>query len=731
MKFFHSLRFKLVAFSIIIEIIVLSLLIFNAHRLILSHLTTQSQKQIESIKANFQASILPLLVERDYGSLDSLLNQFTQTKNIAYIFIVKEDRIISNAKWKEQNKLPQQDTQIDPTDNIYDTYMDIIFANQSYGRVYFGLDMSFLRQAQNELLSQSFIIALIEILLSIILLFSIGYLLTKHLSTLTQLAEKISQNQFDIDININAKDELGLFAKTFNMMSQKIKKQFSTIQQQNEIKKAIFDNMSHIIIVTNENGIITSFNKPAEILLGYKASELIGKFSIELFHDKDEILKVSQELSAKFNQEIPANFTTFVYKTNQDLYNQRDWKYITKDGKTVIINLTITALKNEDGNIYGYIGVGENKTETYKLEKSLKEESHRVKTILENAGDFIHVLDNAGNLIMYSDSFLDSLGYTKEEAKTLNVRDWDKTFDPESMLQDLIDHPQIFETIHTRKDGTTFAVEIKTKGILLDNHKYLYAASRDITERLEAQKQLHQKDILLQQQSRLASMGEMIGNIAHQWRQPLSVISTLSTSYKLKQEFDLGIDSTQVFEDMEKINESAQHLSQTIDDFRNFFKSSNENTHFSVLGVIEDCEKMTAATYHNHFIELKKDIKTSHLEYYGSSSMLSQVILNVLSNAKDALNEIEKDDKIVTITVSLEKNNLIISIKDNAGGVPEEIIEKIFDPYFTTKHQSQGTGIGLYMSSQIIQKHFKGEFSVQNIKDKNGFGAQFDIKLPL
>ncbi len=731
MKFFQSLRFKLVAFSIIIEIIVLSLLIFNADRLILSHLGTQSIKQIESIKGNFQASILPLLVERDYGSLDSLLNEFTNTQNISYIFIIKEGTIISNSHWDTKKPLPTEDIQIHPNDNIYDTKVEITFANQNYGTVYFGFDMSFLKQAEEELLFQSFFIAMIEIFLSIILLFSIGYLLTKHLFTLTDAAEKISQNQFDIDINIKSKDELGLFAKTFNKMSHTIKNQFSTIEKHNAIQKAIFDNMAHIIISTDKYGIITSFNKPAEIFLGYKAEEVIGKVTPEIFHDKEEIIQAAQELSHEFNKEIPANFKVFSYKTDHGLFNQRKWKYITRDEQILIVELTVTALKDETGSIYGYIGVAENKTETYLLEQSLKKESNRVKTILENAGDYIHVLDSKGNLIIHSDSFIQSLGYTKEEAKTLNVKDWDKNFDPNVMLNSLMKEIQIFEAVHTKKDGSQFPVEIKTKQIILDGQPYLYAAARDISDRIQSQKELHQKDILLQQQSRLASMGEMIGNIAHQWRQPLSVISTLSTSYKLKKELEMPIETEVVFDDMKKINESAQHLSKTIDDFRNFFKSNNESSLFLIMSVIEDCKKMTSATFHNHFIELKQEIENPKLEYYGSSSMLSQVILNILANAKDAFIESKIQNKIVTITVYTENKELIISIKDNAGGVPEEIIEKIFDPYFTTKHQSQGTGIGLYMSSQIIQKHFEGEFSVQNLEDENGFGAQFDIKLPL
>ncbi len=729
MKLVNSLRFKLVVFSLIIEVTALSLLIINADRLILNHLSSSINKQIESTKSNFQAALLPLLIERDYATLDSLLKDYTNSKDIIYILIKKDDTTISNSNWNKKEFIPIQSTKITSNENIYHTSVDITFANQVYGKVYFGFNTSFLHQASKELFSQSFIIAALEIILSILLLFSIGYFLTKHLSTLTEASEKIAQNQFDIDLNIKSKDEIGLLSRTFNKMATKIKTQLFTIEEQNQLKKAIFDNMAYNVLVFDRYGLITSYNKQAEKTFGYKASELINKEFITILHKKEDLEKKAKELSNIFQETIEPNFKVITYKTDKGLENQNYWEVITKENKELIIKLSITALRDKDNNIYGYIGVAEDKTEKYYLEKSLEEETHRIKTILENAGDFIHILDKDGNLYMYSSSFINSLGYTEQEAKSLNIKDWDKNFKFKDDFDALLKQPKTFESEHTRKDGTTFDVEIRTKGIILDGKYYLYAASRDITERNQIQEELRQKDILLQQQSRLSSMGEMLGNIAHQWRQPLSLISATATGYQLKSE--LGMKSTQeeTLKDMKKINEAVQYLSKTIDDFRNFFRSNNKKEIFKLAKVIDDCENITSASFKNNHIILKKLIENTDLEYNGASSMLSQVILNIFSNAKDILVEKNIKNKIVTITLKKEQNITIIKIKDNAGGVPEEIIDKIFDPYFTTKHQSQGTGIGLYMSSQIIQKHFDGSLSVKNTKDENGFGAEFTIKI--
>ena len=157
---------------------------------------------------------------------------------------------------------------------------------------------------------------------------------------------------------------------------------------------------------------------------------------------------------------IEPNFKVITYKTDKGLENQNYWEVITKENKELIIKLSVTALRDNDNNIYGYIGVAEDKTEEYYLEKSLEEETHRIKTILENAGDFIHILDKDGNLYMYSSSFINSLGYTEQEAKSLNIKDWDINFKFKNDIDALLKLPKTFESVHIRKDGTTFDVEI-------------------------------------------------------------------------------------------------------------------------------------------------------------------------------------------------------------------------------------------------------------------------------
>jgi signal transduction histidine kinase len=231
----------------------------------------------------------------------------------------------------------------------------------------------------------------------------------------------------------------------------------------------------------------------------------------------------------------------------------------------------------------------------------------------------------------------------------------------------------------------------------------------------------------------LAALGEMIGNIAHQWRQPLSAITSSISGLRLKQEFGL-LEDKDISQTSEDIIKSANFLSKTIDDFRNFFKKEREVVDFFIDEVIKNTLDITKAGYQNDSIIVEFDAE--HIKYRGCPTELTQVILNILSNAADAFNSnnIDGSDRYVKIVTKTTEEFVEIGITDSAGGIEPHILEKIFDPYFTTKHQSIGTGIGLYMSSEIIKNTFNGNIyainDTMNINNKSYKGAKFIIELP-
>ena len=245
------------------------------------------------------------------------------------------------------------------------------------------------------------------------------------------------------------------------------------------------------------------------------------------------------------------------------------------------------------------------------------------------------------------------------------------------------------------------------------------ALQMETTERLNAQAELRKKDMLLLQQSRLAAMGEMIGNIAHQWRQPLNMLGLLVQEMPMiykRGEFSAEYLGANV----ERMLETINHMSMTIDDFRNYCRPCNENEDFKILEIVGKTISLLESSSHQ--------IRTAVVAacdpvVNGCANEFSQVLLNIMINARDAFVTKNVADPTITIEVGNENGKCVVTITDNAGGIPEEIIDKIFDPYFTTKGPEQGTGVGLFMAKTIVEKHMFGSLSACNV---NG-GAQFRI----
>lgn len=247
-------------------------------------------------------------------------------------------------------------------------------------------------------------------------------------------------------------------------------------------------------------------------------------------------------------------------------------------------------------------------------------------------------------------------------------------------------------------------VKLKTKRLHDVNKKLANKIKKELEINLE-------KDRILAQQQKMISMGQMIENIAHQWRQPLSIISTRASTLKLKNDLNM-LENKELNEALEQIVSTSNYLSQTIDDFRYFFKPQKEKAIFSLSLAIQKSIELTKLSLEQN--DIKVIFKEREINIYGYETELIQVFINAINNSKDAFFEKNIKDKLILINLKIIKDRVHIEFLDNALGVPEMIINKIFEPYFTTKHQYNGTGIGLYMSSEIITKHMKGSIFMVN-----------------
>ena len=268
--------------------------------------------------------------------------------------------------------------------------------------------------------------------------------------------------------------------------------------------------------------------------------------------------------------------------------------------------------------------------------------------------------------------------------------------------------------------------------VLVYRQYLLKQMNKELYKKVEIEmKKNEEKHRISIQQSRMASMGEMLENIAHQWRQPLSTISVVASGIELKKELNI-LNDEELDDALKHIKNATQYLSNTIEDFRNFFSKDKISSNINIRSTINKTIDLVSSTFAKEGITLVRNIQD--INFASFENELIQVLMNILINAKDAL-ENKQSQKLIIIKVKQHKNNIIITIKDNAGGINEDIIDKIFEPYFTTKHQFNGTGIGLYMSKLISEKHLDGEIIVRNVSfEFNNTiyqGALFKIILPL
>ena len=262
-------------------------------------------------------------------------------------------------------------------------------------------------------------------------------------------------------------------------------------------------------------------------------------------------------------------------------------------------------------------------------------------------------------------------------------------------------------------------------------------AVQDITKDYEIQEKLKQKDQIMYQQSKMAALGEMIGNISHQWRQPLTAISAAASDIRLRSDFGT-LKEEDILENTDMIMKNTRYLSETINTFRNSIKKKKEVKEIILQEEIDTALNIISAALEENHIELQNNIDYNNLvKITIMEAEFSQVIINIIDNAKDILLEREicnKSDSAklhengwIKLELKQTDTQAIITIEDNGGGIAEDTLPKIFDPYFTTKHQSQGSGLGLYISHKIIVESLKGKLYVKNTHN----GAKFYIELPL
>jgi PAS domain S-box-containing protein len=646
------------------------------------------------------------------------------------------------------------------------------------------------------------------------------------------------------------------------------------------LQDAILNSANFSSIATDAKGVIQIFNIGAERMLGYAAADVINKITPADISDPQEVILRSEALSIELGVLISSGFEALVFKASRGIEDIYELTYIRKDGSRFPAVVSVTALRDADGAIIGYLLIGTDNTARKRAEEIQKllerspeatqkqygaiteqniaavyvvqdgmfsyvneafvkvsgydsadeimnqipisnfilpteqtkvyeiirkrlsgeVESAHYETVflrkdgtqviveihgavgeynykpaiigmlidktvekkaevfrnllLSSLGDGVFGIDSDGKTTFVNDAALAMLGYEMNEVvgfdqhelfhhRYQNLEPYPKSECP--IYKTIVDGvTRDEEEVFIRKNGEYFPVHLRVAPMMtLDTITGAVVVFQDVTERKILEENLRlintnlsimvkeetdkrvENEKLLIQQSKMAMMGEMIGAIAHQWRQPLNSLGMTIQDVEMAYKFN-ELDEKYIATFKKDAMAIIQSMSVTIEDFRNFFSPNKKQEEFFVEDAVNDILKIMASQLRINSVEVIFDSeKSSRHKYMGYKNELKQVLLNILANAKDALLEVRRDSSFIKIDIDEDDKSLTISIEDSAGGIPENVIDKIFDPYFTTKSADKGTGIGLYMSKEIVESSLNGKLGVTNTQN----GARFTMEL--
>ncbi len=470
-------------------------------------------------------------------------------------------------------------------------------------------------------------------------------------------------------------------------------------------------------------------------MFGYKKGE-VEKFSswFKLIHNEDK-----KNVELLFEKIFAKKSTSIICEYRLQTKNN-GFKWVLARGKVFF---------DSEGNLDRMLMMSMDIDKNKRMKKELLD----IELLVEDGKIVIFKLFNDENLsVKYISNSIKSFGFYKKDFENKDINFIDLIYkDDVSIVKaaikavlknDLKDLTFVCRSLNASNEIRW----ISCRSIPIKNHSgevsFFYGYINDITKIKVSQEELklqvkeevdknRQKDRILIQQSKLAAMGEMLGSIAHQWRQPLNnvslIIQFLRDNYRNE---DVSTSKLEKF--MNKANYHIEYMSDTIDDFRNFYKPSKTQNEFSLKLCVDSLLYMVKTQFENENIKI--DFEFEDVLIINYENELKQSILNILNNAKDALllkKKNTKFDALISIKIKKdifkEEKTVKLIISNNGGNIKEDIIDKIFEPYFTTKFESQGTGIGLYMTKSIIETNMKGKIEVQNINASVEFILTFNI----
>jgi len=521
-------------------------------------------------------------------------------------------------------------------------------------------------------------------------------------------------NLFDNMNNINLENEF----KEITVLLKKKMEIIERLKSYNAILNNSFRNSARIITRIKDSNYLNIFIKV--ISLNYQTPSAIKELKEQITkltpktHDEKLFLLHSKLILKKLEEHHLLKLDASKIAFGKELEKfERNYSNHTKELITNIKNIILALLLLLSIFIFLFLYYSHN---ILKSQLELK----RFKNAVDDSTNFIVVTDRDKKIKYINKSIASRLGCKLEDVKGQNPAIFSSGFIPKDAYKEM--NEAIYsgrrwngEFINRAKDDSLIYEKASITPIFNEEGKIeeFLAIKSDITKEKEILKKLKEKDHKLTQQAKMVIMNDILNSIAHQWRQPLSVISTAASGLIIHK--DYGTLNDETFKELtESIMDNSQYLSQTIDNFKSFFKTGNEITIFNINDTIDKAYKLIEFRVKNNDINYIINSKEEVITLKGIENDLIQVFVTILNNSLDALENSIGNAKFIFVDITKNEKSVIIKIKDNARGIGEKDMSKVFQPYFTTKHKSQGTGMGLYMSHQIITEQFKGKISLSN-----------------
>jgi len=579
------------------------------------------------------------------------------------------------------------------------------------------------------------LVALGTVALAILLTIMLSRVLTRPLLELTAVTAKMSGGDLTQKVNLTTGDEIGILAKSFNRMADQVLNytrnledivQARTVEiQEKEEKYRNLSNMlnsvlesstEYSIIATDPNGNIIEYNSGSVNLFGWTKEEVVGKMRIgRTFRRDDRSRGIIQEISRKVEAEGMTEY---------------ELERVRKDGTPFTAHAIVTTLKDSSGKTLGFLEIARDITEKLALERELWKTKDYLENIVQSSVDGIVTTDPKGRITFLNRAFEEMVGRSREDIIGLPIHQFylNGLHEARKIMGILRGKGTLknYETKVVKKNGT---VPILTSASLLQDESGQIIGTlgvfKDLTEKKKLEGELKKTQAHLIQAGKMRALGELVAGVAHELNNPLMAADTFL--YVIRENLDKENENQKRLELIQRCHE---RIAKIINHLRDFSRQSKfAFRKIDINEPIENALMITGQQLLNHGIRLIKNFSPNLPKIWGDANQLEQVFLNLISNARDAMGKVDRKRELTMSTGLILRNgwnDMEISFKDTGSGIPEENLDKIFEPFFSTKQVGKGTGLGLSICYGIIEAH-GGRIEVESKLDE---GTTFRVILP-